>query len=91
MTNTEETRPFRPGDIYEDCAFHPVLCVSVDYDEDSIRGISLIDGSHPHDCSLVHCGIRRLTPEEAWAIRLRGPSSEADRESIDADRRWWTD
>lgn len=34
----------RPGDIYESCGFHPVLCLGVDYKQDDIWGISLIDG-----------------------------------------------
>ena len=34
---------FKPGDIYEDCAYHPCLCTAVDgY---GISGISLIGGS----------------------------------------------
>jgi len=47
-----------PGDIYEDCNYHPVLCVARDGDE--IRGISLIDGSQPRACSLGHCGVVKL-------------------------------
>lgn len=57
------------GDIYEDCAYHPVLCTSVDYDEDLIEGISLIDGSEPRGCSLTHCGVVRLSVAEV--IRRR--------------------
>ncbi len=49
------------GDIYEDCACHPVLCTDVDYEEDYANGISLLDGSRLRGCSLRHCGVRRLT------------------------------
>ena len=35
----------KPGDIYEDCTYHPVLCTWRDGDE--VAGISLIDGSRP--------------------------------------------
>jgi len=35
----------RPGDFYEYCFFHPVVCVRVD--DDDVQGISLIDGSEP--------------------------------------------
>lgn len=59
------------GDIYEDCNYHPVLCTSVDYDEDTPEGISLIDGSQPRSCSLVHCGIRRLSVAEVLVHRDR--------------------
>ena len=34
-----------PGDIYEDSAFHPCLCIEAN--KDDIWGISLIDGSYP--------------------------------------------
>lgn len=32
----------RPGDFYEDCAYHPCLCIRVF--EDEVSGISLADG-----------------------------------------------
>lgn len=48
----------KPGDIYEDCAYHPVLCTWRDGDE--VAGISLIDGSRPRMCSLSHCGVVKL-------------------------------
>lgn len=91
MSEQEALHRFQPGDIYEDCAFHPVLCIGVDYDDDTIWGISLVDGSHPHNCSLVHCGIRRLSPDEAWEVRVNGPSSETDRAAVQRTRRWWDD
>jgi hypothetical protein len=47
-----------PGDIYEDCSFHPVLCTYVD--EDEVGGISLIDGTAPRACSISHCGVIKL-------------------------------
>ncbi|OWQ84177.1 hypothetical protein CDN98_19495 [Roseateles terrae] len=77
------------GDIYEDCAFHPVLCVSVDYEQDDISGISLIDGTYPRSCSLRHCGVRKLSVEEAWEIRRTGPADPKVREKLSAERRWW--
>jgi hypothetical protein len=49
----------KPGDIYEDSAFHPCLCVSVDVNEGIVWGISLIDGSHPRTCDLFLSGIRK--------------------------------
>jgi hypothetical protein len=35
------------GDIYEDCGFHPCLCVKIDEEDDEVQGISLVDGSYP--------------------------------------------
>jgi hypothetical protein len=67
---SKEPAVFRPGDIYEDCAHHPCLCVEVDEAQDDIWGISLIDGSQPRSCSLRHCGIRKLNVAEAWAIKM---------------------
>jgi hypothetical protein len=65
------------GDIYEDCAYHPVLCTSADYEGDEIAGISLIDGSWPRSCSPTHCGPVRLTIEEAVAIKANWTSHVA--------------
>jgi hypothetical protein len=62
---------FAPGDIYEDCAYHPVFCVSASEEDDEIWGISLIDGSYPRNCSLAHCGVRKLTVGEALALKQR--------------------
>ncbi len=59
----------RPGDIYEDCFFHPVLCMTIDVAEDEITGISLIDGSQPRTCSLKHCGVVKLALDDAVAIK----------------------
>lgn len=85
-----ETLGIRVGDIFEDCAFHPVLCLGADYREDDLWGISLIDGTYPRSCSFIHCGVRKLSLEEAWSIKSHGPSDAADAELIDPDRRWWS-
>lgn len=77
----------KPGDIYEDCAFYPVLCMGVDYVEDEIWGISLIDGSQPRSCSLLHCSVRKITPEEAWAIKEKEPADPEASERI--KEKWW--
>ena len=44
MRRAREQLGISVGDIYEDCSCHPVLCVSLDYEQDDISGISLIDG-----------------------------------------------
>ena len=84
-----ETLGIRVGDIFEDCAFHPVLCLGADYKDDELWGISLIDGSYPRSCSFLHCGVRKLTADEAWSIKMHGPSDESDAALISSDRRWW--
>jgi hypothetical protein len=86
MLRAARVLPLQPGDIYEDCAFHPVLCLEANYKTDELWGISLVDGSYPRSCSLVHCGVKKLTPKEAWLIRTRGPSDKKARERIPAER-----
>ncbi len=89
MLNAYQELRLEVGDIFEDCAFHPVLSLGVDYEGDDIWGISLIDGSHPRSCSLVHCGVRKLTLEEVWQIKIRGPSDRNAANLISEDMRWW--
>ncbi|WP_457444260.1 hypothetical protein [Roseateles sp. P5_E4] len=89
MREARERLGLAVGDVYEDCAWHPVLCVAVSYEEDDITGISLIDGTYPRSCSLRHCGIRKLTVQEAWEIRRSGPNDPAAREAISPERKWW--
>lgn len=69
MTAAHQTDRIEVGDIYEDCAYHPVLCTLADYEGDELAGISLIDGSSPRSCSPTHCGPMRLTVGEAVAIK----------------------
>lgn len=73
LVEAERQLRLKVGDIYESCFYHPVLCLGVDYKEDLIWGVSLIDGTYPRACSLVFCGIRKLTPKQAWKIRTHGP------------------
>ena len=47
---------FGVGLIYEDCAFHPVLCTYLSVEDDEMLGISLIDGTGPRGCSPTYCG-----------------------------------
>jgi len=62
-------RDLAVGDLYEDCAYHPVLCTHVSYEDDEIFGISLVDGSAPRGCSLEHCAVRKIDMEEALRLR----------------------
>jgi hypothetical protein len=70
---------FRPGDIYEDCSFHPVLCTYIDGDE--IGGVSLIDASEPRACSLSGCAVAKLTIEDVIAARADWPAYLARRKA----------
>ncbi len=80
----------KPGDLFEDCAYHPVLCLGVDYKTDEIWGVSLVDGTYPRACSLLHCGVRKLTAKQAWQIKMKGPRNREVRDRMPPDRRWWT-
>ena len=62
-----------PGQFYEDCFYHPCLCLSFDREEDEIVGISLIDGSYPRSCSVRDCGVNFLSYEEAVHWKFHGP------------------
>jgi hypothetical protein len=79
----------KPGDIFESCSYHPVLCLGIDYQADEIWGISLIDGTFPRACNVLYCGIRKLTPKQAWAIKRNGPPSPEDAGRIPEEKRWW--
>lgn len=81
------------GEFFENCAFHPMVCVSVDEEADDIVGISLIDGEI-RGCSLSMCGVRKLTLEEVVRIRCLGP--DANRQIFKHcqhpnswDDKWW--
>lgn len=89
MRRAREELDVAVGDIYEDSACHPVLCTAIDYENDDISGISLIDGSYPRSCSLRHSGVRKLSVDEAWEIRRKGPTEPELRAKISGERRWW--
>lgn len=74
----------QPGDIFEDCRHHPCFCYDISDDRRAIFGISLVDGS-TWQCSISHCGVRKLTPAEAWRWKSEGP---ADVE-FEPGERWW--
>jgi len=78
VTVTGNPPDIRPGDIYEDCAFHPVLCTY--RDDDDIQGISLLDASMPRGCSLTHCGVVALSIADVIAARADWPAYRARRE-----------
>ncbi len=61
-----------PGDIYEDCSFHPVLCTH--NDGEVLMGISLIDATAPRTCDLKHCGVIKLSIDDVNAARADWPA-----------------
>ena len=80
-------KEIRVGDFYEDCAFHPCLCISIgaeEHDPDGLEGISLVNGN-VKSCSARHCGLRLLTFEEAIQWKLHGPADE----KLKPNERWW--
>jgi cbb3-type cytochrome oxidase subunit 3 len=50
---------------YEDCSYHPCLITLIDYNNDDIKGKSLVDGTEPRSCSLRSCGVVFFTQGEA--------------------------
>ena len=64
-----------PGDIYEDVFFHP--CLGIGVEQGAAWGISLIDGSQPRTVDLGVSGARKLTIEQAWEWKLKGPDAIA--------------
>ena len=69
MSNTAQPPHLNPGDFYEDCRYHPMVCVTLGDDGDELIGISLITGD-VGSCSLNHCGVVKLTAREAIGRRL---------------------
>jgi hypothetical protein len=71
----------RPGDLYEDCGLHVILCLGADLvrhdstpwwrrlltaaDDWDLSGVSMYDLSRPRCCSARHCAPRKLTPAQA--------------------------
>lgn len=56
------------GDTYEDCGYRPLLCNNVNYDEDHISGISLVDGQE-YQCSIYHCSPTKIRFRYAFLLR----------------------
>ena len=79
-------KEIRAGDFFEDCAFHPCLCISVGADGSpaSVDAISLVNGNLK-SCSARHCGLRLLTVKEAIHWKLRGPKDQ----KLKPKERWW--
>lgn len=79
----KKTNDIKPGDLYEDSLHHPCLCISKEGTE--LSGISLVDGSYPRSDDLQHKPVRKLTLEEAWQWRIKGPQDV----QLPLQQRWW--
>ncbi len=82
MTRVETDEPvaIKPGDIYEDCAFQPILCT---YSEGGqLSGISLIDGSYPRWCDIGGCGPVKLSIADVIAARTDWTTYRKHREDM---------
>jgi hypothetical protein len=84
-TTVAKPDELRPGDIYEDPAYHPCLCLAVENGE--ATGISLVDGSYPRAADIGVSDVRKLTLEEAWHWRRFGPRDAV----VSPGNRWWRD
>lgn len=74
----------KPGDIFEDCRYHPCFCYDLDEEGEALFGISLVDGS-TWQCGIRGCGVRKLTPQEAWHWKSAGPPDV----EVPPESRWW--
>ncbi|MFC1827765.1 hypothetical protein ACFLZQ_07550 [Thermodesulfobacteriota bacterium] len=86
-TETTNADDIKPGDIYEDCSFHPCLWTATNGQE--VWGISLINGSYPRSCDINICGVRKLSVEEALLWKTKGPQNLPDNMGIPNKKRWW--
>jgi hypothetical protein len=83
----KKARELSPGDFYEDCAYHPCLCVATG--EDTVEGVSLVDGSFPRQCGVPHCGVRKLTYNEAVRWRFFGPPDVPPETKMTDEQKYW--
>lgn len=89
-TPLDDADELHAGDFYEDCAYHPCLCIRTDMG--MVEGISLVDGSFPRQCGVPQCGVRKLTFEEAIDWRFFGPPDvPPEIEMTEAQKYWLKD
>lgn len=68
----DKNNQLKRGDFYEGCSYHPCMAVIVDYEDDEIAGVSLVDGTF-QSCSLRSCGVLKLSQGEALTWKFCGP------------------
>ena len=85
--NQNKRRKIFPGDFYEDCRYHPMVCL--ENDAGSLTGISLIDGSM-QCCDEWACA-KAITLEEAVKHKLLGPFGKTSKYYKDWEdkQKWW--
>ena len=77
-------RAIKVGEVYWDCAYHPVLCTESDGED--VAGISLFDGSGPRSCSIYNCGATKLNSDQVqFLIKKREMVLEAERKFHDSE------
>ena len=74
----------KAGDFYEDAFYHPCLCFYVNFDDDEVRGVSLIDGSWPRSASIAHGFVRKLSLAEVAHYKFFGPLDA----TLEGDQDW---
>lgn len=62
VSSLKAEKDITPGTIYEDCRYHPLVCI--ENREGDLTGVSMVDGSISC-CSYSHCGVIVLTLEQA--------------------------
>jgi hypothetical protein len=80
---------FKPGDLYQDMSLHPCLCIGASVDGRDVWGVSLVDGSYPRSCDPEFQSISKLSLEQAWVWRTKGPQGLAQDVRILPDEQWW--
>jgi hypothetical protein len=86
-TNVRTEDELKPGDFYEDCFYHPCLCIGTDMG--MVEGISLVDGSFRRQCGIPQCSVRKLTFEEAVIWRMYGPPDLAPENEMSESQKYW--
>ncbi len=83
---------FEMGDIYLDCAYHPVIATEAVrfrtaqpgcWDAD-LAGVSMIDGSGPRSCSVFHCAPQKISLELALLITIHWEEFNAALDRLNA-------
>lgn len=59
----------KPGVIFSACDLHPCYVSELDIDDNSISGVSILDGSTNHRCSLTSCGVYIMKPDEVTSYK----------------------
>lgn len=54
---------FKIGDLVETCSLMPGIIMNIDYDDIEIRLLDKEEIIISH-CSIIHCGILKITPQQ---------------------------